>query len=108
MKVRASVFCLVLAGVGFGQSNQPKSRNVLDSSTAVSIAERALISVYGEKQIASEQPFTATLKGDVWTVAGTLHCSDGKGGTTTLCVGGVAVVRIAKRNGRILSMIHTK
>jgi len=108
MIVRAAFFCVLLVGVGLGQSNKPKPGPVLDSSTAVRIAEAALIRVYGERQIASERPFTATLKGDVWTVAGTLHCSDGKGGTTTVCAGGVAIVRIGKGNGRILSMIHEK
>jgi hypothetical protein len=108
MKVRACLFCFLLVGVGVVQSQQPKAGCVPDSSTAVAIAEKALIPVYGEKQIASERPFTATLKGNVWRVAGSLHCSDGEGGATTLCAGGVAVVRIKKSNGRILSMIHTK
>jgi hypothetical protein len=108
MKVRACLSCFLLVGIGLGQSQQPKAGYVPDSSTAVAIAEKALIPVYGEKKIASERPFTATLRGNVWTVAGSLHCSDGEGGTTTLCVGGVAVVRIKKSNGRILSMIHTK
>jgi len=67
-----------------------------------------MIHVYGKKQIASEEPFTAMLSGDVWTVFGTLHCPDGKGGTTTYCLGGAAEVRISKARGRILSISHTK
>jgi NTF2 fold immunity protein len=81
---------------------------VPESATAVRTAESALIPVYGKKQIRSEEPFTATLQDDVWTVAGTLHCPDGRGGVTTVCVGGVAVVRISKADGRVLSMAHTK
>jgi hypothetical protein len=34
--------------------------------------------VYGKKQIESEEPFTAQLKDDVWTVSGTLRCPDDK------------------------------
>jgi NTF2 fold immunity protein len=108
MKVGACLSCFLLVGVGLGQSQQPKADYVPDSSTAVAIAEKVLIREYGVKKIASERPFTATLKGNVWTVAGSLHCSDGEGGTTTICAGGVAVIRIKKSDGRILSMIHTK
>lgn len=83
-----------------------KSRLLPDSKTVVQIAEAVLVPIYGEKQIESERPFTASLKNSVWTVAGTLRCPDGGGGTTTQCDGGVAVVRISKRNARILSMMH--
>ena len=107
MKIRATL-CLTLLFVPlvFGQGNTPKEGYVPSSDTAVQIAEAVLIPVYGKKQIESERPFTAKLKDGVWTVSGTLHCPDGKGGTTTGCVGGVAVVEISKRDARILSMIH--
>jgi hypothetical protein len=81
---------------------------VPDSKTAVKIAEAVLIPVYGEKQIDSERPLHAKLKDNVWTVSGTLRCPDGRGGTTTSCDGGTAEVKIAKDDGRILSMIHYK
>ena len=41
---------------------------VPDAATAVKIAGAVLVPVYGERQIVSERPFTATLKGNVWTV----------------------------------------
>jgi NTF2 fold immunity protein len=53
-------------------------------------------------------PLHATLQGDVWTVEGTLTCSDGKGGTTTTCLGGTAVVKLSKIDARILFMMHYK
>jgi NTF2 fold immunity protein len=81
---------------------------VPDSRTAVAIAEAVLIPVYGKKQIESEEPFSAALQGQVWTVGGTLRCPDGKGGVTTQCDGGVAVVRISKSDARILFMMHGK
>jgi hypothetical protein len=88
---------------------KPKDGFVADSRTAVKIAEAVLIPVYGEEQIRSEEPFTAHLKGDVWTVGGTLRCPDGKGGfTTTDCDGGVAVVKLSKADGRVLFMMHYK
>ncbi len=90
------------------QGVKPRDGFAPDSQTAVKIAEAALIPVYGEKQIRSEEPFTAQLKGDVWTVGGTLRCPDGKGGLTTDCDGGVAVVKLSKTDGHILFMMHYK
>lgn len=87
---------------------KPKAGCVPDAATATRIAEAVLAPVYGKEQVESERPFTATLKDDVWTVGGTLHCPDGKGGITTECDGGVAMVRISKRDGRILHMMHAK
>jgi NTF2 fold immunity protein len=105
---------VILAGTallasGFaGQGYKPASGYVPDSTTAVKIAEAVLASVYGEKHIESERPFTATLKNGVWTVTGTLHCPDGKGGFTTFCDGGVAEVQISKIDARISFMSHGK
>jgi hypothetical protein len=91
-----------------GQGYKPESGYVPDSKTAVKIAEAVLTPVYGEKQIESERPFTATLKNGAWIVTGTLRCPDGKGGTTTSCDGGVAEVQISKIDARILHMSHGK
>ena len=90
------------------QSPAPKKGFVPDSITAVTIAEAVLVPVYGKDKIESERPFKATLENGVWTVSGTLHCSDGKGGITTMCVGGTAEVKLSKTDGRILKMIHYK
>jgi hypothetical protein len=86
----------------------PKSGFVPDANTAIKIAEAVLIPVYGEKHVESERPFKAVLENDVWTVDGTLRCPDGKGGTTTMCVGGTAEVKLSKADGRILRMVHYK
>jgi hypothetical protein len=104
-----AAFCctLLFATLALGQ-DVPRRDYVPDSDTAVKIAEAVLIPVYGKKQIESEKPFVAELKGDVWVVSGTLHCPDGRGGTTTHCVGGVAEVRISKVDARVVSMIHYK
>jgi NTF2 fold immunity protein of polymorphic toxin system component len=98
----------MIAALTAGQSYKPKEGYVPDSATAVKIAEAVLVPVYGKKQIESEQPFTAKLETDIWTVSGTLHCPDGKGGITTHCEGGVAVVKISRIDAHIVSMIHYK
>jgi len=87
---------------------KPKAGFVPDSGTAVTVAQAVLTPVYGKNQIESEKPFTASLHDGVWTVEGTLRCPDGKGGVTTECFGGVAVVKISKSDGRILYMLHGK
>ena len=101
------VLSLLLASSPLCQGRKSKPKSVADSATAVEIAEAALVPVYGRKHIESERPFTATLNNGVWTVHGTLRCSDGKGGTTTVyCVGGAASVEISQKNRRILRMWH--
>ena len=100
---------LILMTSALCQGNRPPRDYVPDSATAVRIAEAVLIPVYGQKQVENEKPFTATLDKDVWTVDGTVQCSDGHGGTTTtMCVGGAAEVKISKIDARIISMMHYK
>ena len=85
-----------------------KKERVMDEKTAVAIAEKKLMSVYGKKKTLEEEPFHATLKDGVWTVFGTLTCPDVKGGRTTICAGGVAEIKISKEDGRILYVTHGK
>jgi hypothetical protein len=109
MKMWTILPCSVLLASGLaGQGYQPPSGYVPDSKTAVKIAEAVLIPVYGEKQIESERPLNAKLKRGLWIVTGTLRCPDGKGGTTMVCAGGVAEVRISKDDARISFMSHGK
>lgn len=109
MRISLALCCsLFLATLTLDPGYVPKQGYVPNSTTAVKIAEAVLVPVYGEAKVASERPFTATLKAGVWTVQGTLRCPDGKGGTTTECVGGVAVVKLSKADARILFMIHYK
>lgn len=106
MRIRPALcFTLLFLFVSLvsGQGVVPKEGYVPNSDTAVQIAEAVLIPVYGKKHIQSERPFIAKLKDGVWTVSGTLRCPDG---TTTNCVGGVAVVEISKADARVLSMTH--
>ena len=77
---------------------RPRDGFVPDSATAVRIAVAVWIPIYGASQIRSEQPYIAKLNKDVWTVTGTLPQGS---------VGGTAEARIAKRDGRILFVIHS-
>ena len=105
----AAVFLLrCFSSLAASKPKLPPQGVVPDEPTAVKIAEAVLTPVYGNDKVASEQPFKAELKDEIWTVSGTLHCPDGKGGTTTLCDGGVAVVEISKVDAHVISMVHYK
>lgn len=78
-----------------------------NEGTALKVAEPELIALYGASVIDSERPLTAGLSENMWIVSGTLHCSDGKGGTATVCVGGVATAHLSKSDGRVLELFHT-
>jgi hypothetical protein len=68
-----------------------------------------LAGVYGEEQIEQEKPFSATLKNGVWTVNGTLWCSDAQGRRTSQCdIGGVAQIKLRQTDGKVLLIIHGK
>ena len=93
---------------GCGSARVPLAAGpILDKATALKVAEPELIRTYGERIIRSEQPLDANLSGDMWIVGGTLHCSDGKNGTITACVGGVATAHLTKSDGRVLQIFHT-
>lgn len=80
-------------------SYQPKSGFVPDEKTAILIAEAVLMPIYGKEKIENERPFVATLKDDVWHIQGALP---------EAYVGGVAVVDISKRDGKIYRVSHGK
>jgi len=75
----------------------PKSGYVPDSITAIAIARVVLTSVYGQKTIANEEPLRAELKGDVWTVIGTLKAN---------YVGGTAILQLRKDTAGVIFVTH--
>jgi len=95
--LRTATLCLAfvsIAQIGFTADNA-----VPDKASAVRVAEQVLIPIYGLKQIESERPFTAKLHRSVWVVDGYLPPG---------WDGGVAEVKIDKRNGHILGITHGK
>jgi hypothetical protein len=108
MHILRPACCLLLIS-GLATAKQQKTYGFVgDSATAIKIARSELIHVYGKKQIQSEEPLTTELNDGVWTVWGTLWCSDGKGDRTNVCLGGVATITIRQSDGQILSIGHTK
>ena len=70
---------------------------VPDAGTAIKVAEAILIPIYGEDQIAKERPFVARLYGGTWIVTGTLPPN---------FLGGTAVVKLKKLDGRVVFINH--
>lgn len=89
---------LIASGIGENPYKfTPKDGFVPNETTAIAIAEAVLKPIYGDKQVESERPYHAKLISGVWWVGGTLP-----GGK----VGGVAVVKISKKDARVLSVSH--
>ena len=88
--------------------NMIGAAGVPDAGAALKIAEPVLIKTYGKRQIDDERPLTATLDNGVWTVSGTLWCTDRSGHRTHQCFGGTAVLKLRQSDGKILSIIHYK
>lgn len=92
-------------------SQTTQKLGVPDAATALKIAEPALIKTYGKRVIDNERPLTAELKDGIWSVYGTLCCTDRNGHRSCeehMCLGGVADLKLRQRDGKILSIIHYK
>ena len=72
---------------------------VPDESAAIAIAVAVWSPIYGKEHIASEKPYIASLKDGVWRVHGSLP--EGY-------IGGVAIIRIEQKDGRILEVVHSQ
>ena len=92
-----SLLVLLSAQTASQHSYVPPDGFVPDSLTAVRVAVAIWTPIYGEKQIASEKPYRAELRSNVWTVIGQLPPGH---------VGGVAIAEISKRDARILRVSH--
>ena len=103
--MRRFLLCLIIAIAGAfvlaGQASgfRPKNGFVPDQKTAVSVAEAVLAPIYGEKQVASERPFSAQLDRGVWTITGNLPVG---------WDGGVAEIKIRRSDAAVISVTHGK
>lgn len=94
-------------------TNVPENGFVPDEKTAIRIAEAVVAARYGERTMIGDRPFTARLRGDVWTVVGSDPCGKGRPSPSGdapdadsregyLCVGGSGWATISKTTGQVL------
>lgn len=96
---------LVILAIFFGISIQLSMKNkyeikdiVPDETTAIKVAEAIWLPIYGER-IYSQKPYVVKLiNNNNWEVTGTLHSKKG----------GVAYIRIRKKDCKILKVTHGK
>lgn len=82
----------------WGQSFKPKDGYVPDSKTAMEIAKAVLIAIYGDEVVRSEEPFTASLDGNIWTIKGAVRPYPS----------GNAEAKLSKSDGTILFVTHSQ
>ena len=79
----------------------PSAGVIPDAETAKSIALAVAIPIWGKAAVTSELPLQAALMGDTWTVIGDPHLHRGQ-------TGGELIIQLDKRNGAVLSLLHTQ
>jgi hypothetical protein len=95
------VTCLItcVCAAAEPEGYRPPDGFIPNANTAIRVAEAVLSPIFGEEKIQKERPFSAKLEGDIWTVSGHLDKD---------YFGGVAEIRIAKSDGRVLAVSHGK
>lgn len=100
-----SLFCVDAAFArdptqgGKVHSYVPEHGFVPNETTAVEIAQAILVPIYGDAAIEKQKPFVVTLSQNVWTIEG----SSPKDG-----IGGVFLLKLARRDARVLRLTHSK
>lgn len=76
-------------------------RKVISENEAIKIAGHELLQKYGD-EILNQKPLKASSSNEKWTISGTLNCSKNE-----ICSGGIGVIEIDAKTGRILRIEHT-
>ncbi len=82
----------------WGKSYRPSGGYVPDERTAIQVGKAILIPVYGEDAVKKEEPFTASLEGNIWTVKGAVRPQPS----------GNAEVKLSKVSGAVLFLTHSQ
>ncbi|MYM21097.1 hypothetical protein GTP46_00345 [Duganella sp. FT135W] len=104
MRVMTLFFVLLFAVADFATAKdaqagyRPPEGFVPDQQTAALIAEAVLVPIYGVETIQRQKPFRIDLRKGVWTVEGGTYPAPG----------GNFMIRISKKTGAILFVIHEK
>jgi hypothetical protein len=83
----------------------PKDGFVPDENTALQIAMAVLVPIYGKETIDKEKPFGAVLENEIWYVGGSMPKPKSE---KEIVKGGVAIIEISKKDGRIIRVSHDR
>src|SRR5262245_34289072 len=91
------VAAILLVGTLVAQANgrTPANGSVPDETTALRIPEAVVVALLGEREVAGQHPFTASLIGDFWYVNGTVPKD---------AFGEPLHVQLSKQDGRIVEV----
>ncbi len=96
----------LIAGLAAAQSSiPPASGFVPDEKTAIEVGVAIMTPIFGKEHLQKERPFVATLRGDTWTVHGSLPKARRSG---EIVVGGTATIELSKTDGHVLQVWHSK
>lgn len=76
----------------------PKQGFVPDEATAAAVAEAILIPIYGKDAIDRQKPFYVRLSKNIWSIEG----------KPPEALGGVLLIKIGKKDGRVLQVTHSR
>lgn len=114
--MKPTIVLAATIALGAGPRKAVSPHMVPDARTALRVGRALLEAHYGAALIERELPLSATLKGNVWTVAGrnpswtprsntAVENKDG-GLTFHVLFGGAAFVEIDRRDCRVLRLTH--
>ncbi|WP_312082864.1 NTF2 fold immunity protein [Epilithonimonas hominis] len=75
------------------------AKPILDAKSAVNIAEKILFQVYGKDHIKKQRPYNLVFQNDYWILNGT---------RPEPIIGGVFLIIMNSKNGKIVELIHGK
>jgi NTF2 fold immunity protein len=104
------LFCILLiCNLAFNsmavERFKPSNGFVPDEKTALVIARAVLSAIYGEENIAKQEPLSISLVNDLWVVNGRL---EPRFPFYRPVLGGVARIEISKITGEIIHVSHGK
>jgi hypothetical protein len=82
----------------WGRSYLPSNGYLPDQKSAIQVTKAILVPIYSDRVVNDEEPFTASLEGNIWTVKGAVRAYPS----------GNAEVKLSKTDGAILFVTHSQ
>ncbi|MBO6200749.1 MAG: hypothetical protein J6N74_03915 [Chryseobacterium sp.] len=73
------------------------TKSIPDSKSAIIVAEKILFKVYGKEEIKKQRPYNVVFQSNYWIINGTMSKTE---------IGGVFLIILNSKDGKILELIH--